>query len=143
MPILSTESWKIVIPEGDGSSCRSCGNILLMDPPCDQRGLRCRGRLDEPQGDCLSISHALGVTAILTLEGHPSEEGELRLLRYCEFSRRSLLNLARSQSGEALDESFEPAFADRCPALALGIQCLIVAFMPEDALPATLDVAFD
>jgi hypothetical protein len=63
------------------------------------------------------------------------------LLRYCEFSSRSFLS--RSQSGEALDESFEVGFADPCPALALGIQCLIVAFMPEDALPATLDVAFD
>ena len=63
MPILGTEPWKIVIPEGDGSSCRSCGNIFLMDTPCDQRGLRRRGRLDEPQGDYLSMSHALGVTA--------------------------------------------------------------------------------
>ena len=92
MPILSTESWKIVIPEGDGRSCRSCGNIFLMDTPCDQRGLRRRGRLDEPQGDYLSMSHALGVTAI-DLEGHPGQKGELRLLRYCEFSRRSLLSL--------------------------------------------------
>jgi hypothetical protein len=28
-----------------------------MDTPCDQRGLRRRGRLDEPQGDYLSMSH--------------------------------------------------------------------------------------
>jgi hypothetical protein len=79
----------------------------------------------------------------LQLEGHPGQKGELRLLRYCEFSSRSLLNLGKSQSGEALDESFEAGFADRCAALALGIQRLIVALMPEDALPATLDVAFD
>jgi len=78
----------------------------------------------------------------LQLEGHPGQKGELRLPRYCEFSRRSLLTLGKSQSG-ALDESFEAGFADRCAALALGIQRLIVALMPEDALPATLDVAFD
>src|ERR1035441_9747338 len=79
----------------------------------------------------------------LQMEGHPGQKGEVRLLRYCEFSRRSLLNFGRSQCGEALDESFKTGFADRCAALALGIHRLIVALMPEDALPAALDVAFD
>jgi hypothetical protein len=74
------KSRKIVISEGGGGPLRAFGNILLPDPPCDQGGLRSRWRIGEPQRNCFSVCHALGVKA-LKLEGHPVEKGEFSLLR--------------------------------------------------------------
>jgi hypothetical protein len=42
-----------------------------------------------------------------------------------------------------LDESFEAALANSSPAFALGIKSFEASFMPENALPMTLNIALD
>jgi len=116
--LISTEPWKIVVPEGDGSSCRSCGNIFLMDTPCED-GHPCMERaswrspnlkidrfqallhvLGFPNGACSYPAWAIGEEDFIALL-HPSspaafsqEEVQMVQLLFPEFE----LNLKSSEA---------------------------------------------